>query len=112
MTKRFLLFIAAGESDGKTPLVKRGLLAMAALRERSNCSELQPGWTISSLGHFSLGKTMSSGCARGTGEWILFLLALPGHVCVAQLELDKAEHPRKVASPVGYRHVATLEERS
>lgn len=55
---------------------------------------------------------MSSGCARGTGEWILFLLALPGHVCVAQLELDKAEHPRKVASPVGYRHVATLEEHS
>lgn len=30
MTKRFLLFIAAGEPDGKTPLVKRGLLAMAA----------------------------------------------------------------------------------
>lgn len=29
---------------------------------------------------------------------------------MAQLELDKAEHPREVASSVGYRHMVTFEE--
>lgn len=31
---------------------------------------------------------------------------------MAQLELDKTEHPREAASSVSYKHVATLEEHS
>lgn len=39
-------------------------------------------------------------------------MALPGPVRMAQVELDKAEHPREEASPVGYKHLAALEEHS
>lgn len=45
MTKRFLLFIAAGESDGKTPLVKHGPLATVALQRMVKPLRSPARWT-------------------------------------------------------------------
>ena len=49
MTKRFLLFIAAGEPDGKTPLVKRGPLATVALQRTVKLLRTPARWTAPPL---------------------------------------------------------------
>lgn len=66
MTKRFLLFIAAGEPDGKTPLVKRGLLAMAAENGQAAPNSSSKDCLLLPCSHFTLGKTVLRGCIRTT----------------------------------------------
>jgi len=49
MTKHFLLFIAAGKPDGKTPLVKHGLLATVALQKTVKMLRTPAWWTAPPL---------------------------------------------------------------